>query len=108
LKPARSSDEVQGESRHDDGGDSDPDQREHLRSPLAGLIKTSSGNHVGYPQGTSMPIRKKIVKRVPAVIKVTVSDAEKAALAKAAARASLPLATYVRVAALEKAQPRDE
>jgi hypothetical protein len=51
-----------------------------------------------------MPIRKKIVKRIPAVIKVTVSDAEKAVLAKAAAQASLPLATYVRVAALEKAQ----
>jgi hypothetical protein len=55
-----------------------------------------------------MAPRKKIVKRAPAVIKVTVSEAEKAALAKAANRASLPLATYVRVAALEKAQTRDE
>lgn len=35
MKPARSSDEVQGESRHDDGGDSNPDQRKHLRLPLA-------------------------------------------------------------------------
>jgi hypothetical protein len=51
-----------------------------------------------------MPLRKKIVKRLPGVIKVTVSDAEKAALAKAANQASLPLVTYVRVAALEKAK----
>lgn len=72
--------------------------------PFAGLIKTRPGNHVGYSLGTSMALRKKIVKKLPAVIKVTVSEAEKAALTKAAKQASLPLATYVRVVALEKAK----
>jgi uncharacterized protein (DUF1778 family) len=54
-----------------------------------------------------MPIRKKIVKKRPGVIKVTVSEAEKAALAKAASAAGIPLSIYVRAAALEKAQARD-
>ena len=42
------------------------------------------------------------------LIKVTVSEAEKAALAKAASAAGIPLSIYVRAAALEKAQARDE
>jgi predicted GIY-YIG superfamily endonuclease len=41
------------------------------------------------------------------VLRVTVSEAEKAALAKAASAAGIPLSIYVRAAALEKAQARD-
>jgi hypothetical protein len=51
-----------------------------------------------------MPLRKKIVKRFSGVIKVTVSEAEKAVLTQAAKQASLPLATYLRFAGLEKAR----
>jgi excinuclease UvrABC nuclease subunit len=43
-----------------------------------------------------------------AIIKLTVNKQYRAILAKAAHQASLPLATYVRAAALEKAQARDE
>jgi hypothetical protein len=50
-----------------------------------------------------MPVRKKIVKEPPSVIKLTVDGPQKATLMAAAKRSGLPLATYVRVAALEKA-----
>ena len=51
-----------------------------------------------------MPIARKIVKRGPLVSKVTLTAAEKSALTKAAKQAGVPLATYLRLAALEKAQ----
>jgi hypothetical protein len=54
-----------------------------------------------------MPTRKKIVKTVkrrPDVVKVTLAEAEKALLARAADQAGIPLSIYVRAAALEKAQ----
>jgi hypothetical protein len=54
-----------------------------------------------------MPLKKKSVKAVkrrPDVVKVTLAEAEKAVLAKAAGQAGIPLSIYVRAAALEKAQ----
>ena len=50
-----------------------------------------------------MPGTKKSARRVD-VVKVTLSEAEKAILARAAASTGMPLSIYVRVAALEKAQ----
>ena len=51
-----------------------------------------------------MPIAKKVVKRGPLVSKVTLTETEKSVLEKAASRAGVPLATYLRVAGLEKAR----
>ena len=51
-----------------------------------------------------MPPSKKIIKRGPLLSKVTLTEAEKSALTKAARQAGVPLATYLRLAALEKAQ----
>jgi hypothetical protein len=51
-----------------------------------------------------MPPSKKIIKRGPLLSKVTLTEAEKSALTKAAQQAGVPLATYLRLAALEKAQ----
>ena len=51
-----------------------------------------------------MAIRQKAVKKRSGIIKVTVSEAERTLLAKAASQSGLPLALFVRSAALEKAQ----
>lgn len=50
-----------------------------------------------------MPSSKKPSRRM-GVVKVTLTEAEKAILARAAASSGMPLSIYVRVAALEKAQ----
>ena len=55
-----------------------------------------------------MPVARKIVKRGPLVSKVTLTETEKSTLTKAATQAGVPLATYLRLAALEKASSRDK
>jgi hypothetical protein len=51
-----------------------------------------------------MTLGKKNIKRGPLVSKVTLTESEKSVLTKAARQAGVPLATYLRLAALEKAQ----
>lgn len=51
-----------------------------------------------------MPRTDKSPSRREGVVKVTVSDQEKAALQRAADKAGIPLSIYVRAAALEKAK----
>jgi hypothetical protein len=48
--------------------------------------------------------RYKLSSRRPAIVKVTLTESEKAILSRAAATAGIPLSIYVRAAALEKAQ----
>ena len=95
---------------------SDPDKRGlddvvyvrvHLRLPFAGLrlaFRYLSDKHIGYLKVTAMTLSKKNIKRGPLVSKVTLTEAEKSVLTKAARQAGVPLATYLRLAALEKAQ----
>ena len=53
-----------------------------------------------------MPNHGKISSRRLSIVKVTLTEPEKAVLAHAAAAAGIPLSIYVRAAALEKAQLR--
>lgn len=51
-----------------------------------------------------MPNHGKVSSRRLSIVKVTLTEPEKAVLSRAAAAAGIPLSIYVRAAALEKAQ----